>query len=76
MAKCDVRGIGSGGRARNRAIEALREEVVTKDDGRYLIYYSWPQAEADQAPGAVEHDGDASRPPQRPWSPEAGPSDV
>jgi hypothetical protein len=27
---------------------ALRREAVTKPDGRYLIYYSWPDSGASE----------------------------
>ena len=57
----------------------FRTEVVTKGDGRYLIYYSWP----DDASPAGDPDSDATAPAQpaeapdqAPWSPETGPVDV
>ncbi len=31
------------GRSPARMSRALRREAVTKPDGRYLIYYSWPE---------------------------------
>jgi hypothetical protein len=48
---------------------ALRVERETKPDGRYILYYSWPDGRRDagRAP---------ARPHQRePWSPESGPPD-
>jgi hypothetical protein len=52
----------------------LRVEIVTKPDGRYLIYYSWPD-EANDTDGRAAADG-AGQPEQEPWNPEAGPADV
>jgi hypothetical protein len=56
-------------------------DVVTKPDGRYLIYYSWPGLEGEEA-AAVDSDEarhgsrhEPRGPDQRPWSPEGGPAD-
>ncbi|CAN5227182.1 hypothetical protein BH24CHL7_BH24CHL7_13310 [soil metagenome] len=57
----------------------FRTDVVTKSDGRYLIYYSWPD---DALPaggpgsGAAAPARPADAPDQTPWSPETGPPDV
>jgi hypothetical protein len=63
------------GRPRNRTYVRLRTDVVTKPDGRYLIYYSWP----DDTPAGGETASNRSQPEppqQAPWSPETGPADV
>ncbi|MDP8905707.1 MAG: hypothetical protein M3N29_10450 [Chloroflexota bacterium] len=72
-----TRNMPRGDIARNRTFAALREEFVWRDDGRYLIYYSWPPDEPD-ADDAANEAGDAgpASPPQQPWSPELGPTDV
>ncbi len=47
-------------------------ERVTKDDGRYLLYYTWPEPSprgANRAPDVAEADGAA---PEA-WTPESGP---
>lgn len=57
----------------NEAFSSFKAEVVTKDDGRYLIYYSWPDASDDDP----EPDAERKPHPQpQPWVPETGPSDV
>jgi hypothetical protein len=66
---------------RNTTLREMRWEVVTKDDGRYLIYYSWPDEDeqAESTPGERDpaHRRPAQeRPAQQPWSPETGASDV
>ena len=65
----------SARRGRNGALAQLRVETVTRDDGRYLLYYSWPTQpapEGDVAPSP----GGATQPArgQRAWTPEAGPA--
>lgn len=61
----------SGAEVRNRTFASLREEVVLRDDGRYLVYYSLPPSgPADASPAAADH----PRPPdQQPWSPDREP---
>jgi hypothetical protein len=56
-------------------LREMRAEVATKDDGRYLIYYSWP---SDEEPIERKADRPAvkRRPKQQPWSPETAPDDV
>jgi hypothetical protein len=51
----------------------LHPDVVTKEDGRYLVYYSWPDDEEEPdatGPGRTAH------PQPEPWTPQAGPADV
>src|SRR4051812_11040473 len=48
-------------------------DVVIKDDGRSLIYYSWPDApDEDDAPESAP----PPPPDPEPWSPQSGPADV
>jgi hypothetical protein len=43
-------------------IGALRVERVTKSDGRYVLYYSWPGTPASPAEGATSDSAaDANR---------------
>ncbi len=51
----------------------FRTDVVTKSDGRYLIYYSWP-GDADHPPDGPGAGRTHDAPGQRPWSPETDPS--
>lgn len=55
------------------AFTELQPDVVTKEDGRYLIYYSWPQE--DDEPDSPDA-GRSPHPPAEPWTPQAGPADV
>ena len=48
-------------------------DVVIKDDGRYLIYYSWPH---DEKEDGAAHSGRPAHPDTEPWSPQSGPADV
>jgi len=59
---------------RNQTLREMRAEVVEMDDGRYLIYYSWPERRGDEPAEPVRREAEA--PVQEPWSPEAGPTDV
>lgn len=65
---------------RNATFRHTRAEVVTKLDGRYLLYYSWPGL-ADEAAGTDSDEApQVSReqprgPDQQPWSPQGGPPD-
>ena len=64
----------NGSRVRNeRAHFRLEDEDMA--DGRYILYYSWPD-EADDGHEALAAPGP---PPERrtvePWHPEAGPAD-
>ena len=57
----------------NEVFARLRPDVVTKPDGRYVIYYSLERNHPDRTGEAPAH-----RPPtpaQQPWSPETGPVD-
>lgn len=49
----------------------MRVERIEREDGRALLFYSWPTPPPDA-------DGPELReePPIAPWSPEAGPADV
>lgn len=61
----------SGEDVRNRTFANLRQEVVLRDDGRYLIYYSLPQSPPADASGPA---GEHGQPPgQQPWSPDREP---
>lgn len=51
----------------------LQPDVVTKEDGRYLIYYSWPEEDDGSGSPDVKR---APHPPAEPWTPQAGPVDV
>ena len=57
-------------RPRHRLYVTMGTEVVRKSDGRYVIYYTWPE-------GAAGGSGPAAppQPPARPWSPETQPLD-
>ena len=57
----------------NATFAHLKTDVVTKDDGRYLIYYSWPD-DADE--GAAPENTRPAHPAPEPWTPEGGPADV
>ena len=57
---------------RNRTFAKLRQEVVLRDDGRYVIYYRLPQSRpADASRAAGEHQ--RQPPDQQPWSPDREP---
>lgn len=60
------------GGLRNTRMREMRAEVVIKEDGRYLIYYSWP-TEPDHPPDRARA-GRTHAPDQQPWSPETDPS--
>lgn len=42
------------GPQRAAPLEQLRVELVERDDGRYLLYYSWPEPAGDDAEPAVQ----------------------
>lgn len=70
----DSRAVNDRDRSRNPGFERLKVDAVTKPDGRYLLYYSWPDdptAEADEGGPLAQTPG--SR--QQPWTPEGGPAD-
>ena len=46
---------------------------VTRDDGRYLLYYSWPEPSATDAAGEPARSREPAAGTQEPWTPEAGP---
>lgn len=72
---------------RNLTFAHIHPEVVTKPDGRYLIYYSWPSeldgdvgdedaAETDRRNrGGATTEKRARQPTPQPWSPQGGPAD-
>ena len=53
--------------ARYGPFGGLRVERVTKPDGRYVLYYTWPDGKRDAARGPDR----PGRPV--PWTPESGP---
>ena len=57
----------------NTPFVQFETDVVIKDDGRYLIYYSWPEDEADEDSTDA---GRSAHPETEPWSPQSGPADV
>jgi len=62
----------------NETFAHTEPDVVTKPDGRYLIYYSWPgldDDEPDVSSSGQPSDLRSRSPDQRPWSPEGGPAD-
>ena len=60
---------------RHHLFESFQTEVVTKSDGRYLIYFHWPTAsEPSTSDGGTRSPAEA--PPAEPWSPETRPTDV
>lgn len=52
----------------SRLLTTLDREVVVKDDGRYLVYYSWP-AEPRRDDADAEERAAAARPEHRPAPP-------
>jgi hypothetical protein len=70
---------------RNLTFGRLRTDVVTKPDGRYLVYYTWPTADGATAepadsdvyeqPVSAAGANEATRSPTRPWISEGGPPD-
>jgi len=61
----------SEAKVRNRTFATLRQEVVLRDDGRYLIYYSLPDSRPADATRTA--DGHKQPPDQQPWSPDREP---
>jgi hypothetical protein len=57
----------------NPVFANLRAEVVTKSDGRYLIYYS-SKDRTHEAQAATSTERKAT-PAQGPWTPETGPAE-
>lgn len=53
------------------AFSSLRAERVVRDDGRYVIYFSWPQ----EGPPPSERSGAEPSPAAaaRPWNVSSGP---
>lgn len=44
-----------GADANDPLVRAMRIERVERDDGRYLLYYSWPEDRVEQGP-ELAHD--------------------
>ncbi len=58
---------------RHHLFTGLQTDRVTKGDGRYLIYYHWPES----APASPSDERDVrGEPNAEPWSPETRPDDV
>ena len=51
-------------------LREMRVERVRRDDGRALLFYSWPQHIEAAASARAEE------PPLNTWTPESGPTDV
>jgi hypothetical protein len=52
-------------------------ERTVKDDGRYVLFYSWPaRPPAPSRDDAAVRPATSAPPEQRPSSPESGPADV
>ena len=58
-------------RPRNRTFDRLHIDLVSRDDGRYLLYYSWPDQPPAEGPAAPA--SEPARGAQQPWTPEGGP---
>ena len=56
------------------AFAELRVERVRKPDGRYLLYYSWPDRGALESAGEQPPEDISRTPGTRAWTPEAGPT--
>ena len=63
----------SESRERHHLFTGLKTDIVTKDDGRYIIYYEWPGKA--RVAGAEERRA-APEPRAEAWSPETRPADV
>ena len=59
---------------RHRLFTGLQTDVVTKSDGRYLIYYEWPTEDRSRAEPSQQHAWRAA-PASEPWSPETRPGE-
>ncbi|MFN2483572.1 MAG: hypothetical protein ABR509_01365 [Candidatus Limnocylindria bacterium] len=55
---------------RNGTFGSFDVERVARDDGRYLLYYSWHEPSESAADEAAAVDAPASR---EAWTPESGP---
>jgi len=68
--------MGGESKPGNRSFSELSVDTVTREDGRYLLYYSWPEQPHVESNAADGHDSSAADPQaadQRAWNPEAGP---
>lgn len=61
--------------ARNRTLSGLQVEGATRDDGRYLLYYSWPEEPPVDA-GDTAGRQSTPEPDGQAWTPEAGPPET
>ena len=59
--------------ADNDPFGGLTVDRVTRDDGRYLLYYSWPQPSATYAAAEPARSREPAGGTPEPWTPEAGP---
>jgi hypothetical protein len=55
------------------AFSSLRVERVVRDDGRYVIYFSWPQEEPPPSERAGADPSSAAK--SKPWNVSSGPPD-
>ena len=60
---------------RHHLFTELQTDVVTKSDGRYILYYHWPTQPGSRASSSDEHNPPPG-PPAEPWSPETRPHDA
>ena len=56
---------------RNDPLGGFTVERVVRDDGRYLLYYGWPDSTVADAAGEPAGAGRSAA--AEPWTPEAGP---
>lgn len=62
--------------AQNATVANLQQEVVLREDGRYVIYYSWPDDEAESSAPSESGHQPSPPPAQTPWAPDREPTDV
>jgi hypothetical protein len=59
--------------ARDDPFAGLRVERVVREDGRYVIYFSWPEEGSPSSEGAGAEP--SSAPASQPWNVSSGPPD-
>lgn len=59
--------------ARDDLFAGLRAERIARDDGRYVIYFSWPQEEPSPSERAGTEPASAAM--SQPWNVSSGPPD-
>ncbi len=59
--------------ARSDALGTFTVERVTREDGRYLLYYAWPESPAADDPDDQAESGSVRAEAREPWTPESGP---